>query len=162
MTVYEGLTLGFVALGIIFIIIGFAFNRTKEVMNEEDAAMEDQAFRKQINLVNEKVLELNDYHTFVKEEIEGKHKELLFLYQMIGEKEKAIKDIQMEIERLKLDDEPDLIQPDVSAFTEATKKHQTGNRKIIALKDQGYDAKEIAQILNIGQGEVELVLNLFE
>lgn len=163
MTVYEGLTLGTVVVGILFVIIGFTYNRTKQVMAEGDAALEDETFRKQIHLVNEKVLELNDYHNFVKEEIESKHKELLFLYQMIGEKEKKIKEIQLAIERLQID----LVSPPEESDNTAPKEATSSgvkqiNRRIIALKDQGYDAKEIAQILGIGRGEVELVLNLFE
>jgi len=30
------------------------------------------------------------------------------------------------------------------------------------MKSQGYQAAEIAKVLNIGQGEVQLVINLFE
>lgn len=160
MSIYEGLTLGFIVIGVLFIIIGFTFDRTKKTMSDADAAMEDEAFRKQVNLINEKVLELNDYHDFVKEEIEKKHKELLFLYQMIGEKEKNIKNIQVEIEQLKNINTMDgpikveeIRQPEAKS---------NSNRKVIALKDQGYDATEIAKILGIGRGEVELVLNLFE
>lgn len=158
MTVYEGLTMGFVLVGVIFIIIGYAVGKTRQQVNEDEAAMEDEAFRKQINLVNEKVLELNDYHDFVKEEIEKKHKELLFLYQMIGEKEKRIKEIQLEIEHL-IQSNPQPVE--VSEAADMVKVRNF-NRRIIALKEQGYEAKEIAKILDIGQGEVQLVLNLFE
>jgi len=157
-SIYEGMTLGFVFVGIIFIILGFSFNRTKVKANQDDAAMEDEAFRKQVNLINEKVLELGDFHNFVKDEIEEKHKELLFLYQMIGEKEKSIKAIQLELERYQVGQ---TIEPEEAVVV--TKELSTNsNQRIIELKDKGYSPKEIAQVLDIGIGEVDLVLNLYE
>ena len=158
MTIYEGLTLGFIVMGMIFIFLGFAINRTKLKVNEDEVAMEDEAFRKQINLVNEKVLELGDYHNFVKEEIEGKHKELLFLYQMISEKEKVIKDMQLVMNQYDRKDESKKEEDSLPSPSGPTNY----NRKIIELKEKGYDAVEIAQLLGIGTGEVNLVLNLYE
>ena len=127
-------------------------------ISEDEEAMEDEAFRKQINLVNEKVLELGDYHNFVKEEIENKHKELLFLYQMISEKEKAIKKIQVEIEHYQE------VKEGHEEVVVLKKEPVTTNynRKIIELREKGYDAIEIAQLLDIGIGEVNLVLNLYD
>lgn len=158
MTIYEGMTLGFILVGIIFIILGFTFNRTKIRGDQDDAAMEDETFRKQINLVNEKVLELGDYHNFVKDEIEKKHKELLFLYQMIGEKEKAIKKIQLEIEQVQVKQ----VATKEEIIVETKQPSTNSNRRIIDLKEKGYSSLEIAQILDIGIGEVDLVLNLYE
>lgn len=158
MTIYEGMTLGFILVGIIFIILGFTFNRTKIRGDQDDAAMEDETFRKQINLVNEKVLELGDYHNFVKDEIEKKHKELLFLYQMIGEKEKAIKKIQLEIEQVQVKQ----VATKEEIIVETKQASTNSNRRIIDLKEKGYSSLEIAQILDIGIGEVDLVLNLYE
>lgn len=158
MTIYEGITLGFIAVGIFFIIIGFTFDRTKKVIKDDEVALEDEAFRTQVNLIDEKVLELNDYHDFVQEEIDKKHKELLFLYQMITEKERAIKEIQIEIEKLRNHkEEAEDLTPE-----EMEVKVENSNRRIISLKEQGYQDKEIAKILGIGLGEVQLVLNLFE
>ena len=159
MEIYEAFTIGFIAVGIIFIILGFTFDRTKRRVDADEAAMEEDEFRKQVNLVNEKVLELNEYHEFMKSEMEKKHKELLFLYQMIGEKEKAIRDIQIELERMTMGK---AIVESVEAETVITHEPDSVKRKIMELKAQGYNAKEIAKILGIGQGEVALVLNLFE
>lgn len=158
MTIYEGLTLGFIVLGMIFIFLGFAINKTKLKANEDEEAMEDEAFRKQINLVNEKVLELGDYHNFVKEEIENKHKELLFLYQMISEKEKAIKKIQVEINQYQQGN----VTLEEEVVLKSAPKASNYNKKIIELREKGYDAVEIAQLLGIGIGEVNLVLKLYD
>ena len=158
MTIYEGMTLGLILVGIIFIILGFTFNSTKGRVYQDEVAMEDEAFRKQINLINEKVLELGDYHNFMKDEIEQKHKELLFLYQMIGEKEKTIKKIQLEIEHYHVEEV--LLQDDDAPDT--TQLSTNSNRRIIELKEKGYSPMEIAQILDVGIGEVDLVLNLYE
>ncbi len=177
MTIYEGITLGFIGVGIIFIILSLFFDKTKKVLNEDEASMEEDRFRTQISLVNDKIIELNDYHTFVQDEIEKKHKELLFLYQMISEKEKTIREISVEIE--KLQDAKNLqgtmtiqevektevtsVSSGVSISSEPSiDSGKTRNQRIIELKGKGYDSKEIAKILDIGQGEVRLVLNLFE
>lgn len=160
MEIYEGITLGAIALGILFVIIGFTFNKTKERWREDELAKEDDAFRSQVSLVDEKILEMNEYYGFIKEEIEKKHKELLFLYQMIGEKEKAIRSIQLEIQMLQ---KGKAIVESVDSGLAATEESPVNhNRKIIQLKEQGYTPKEIAKVMSIGQGEVQLVLNLFE
>lgn len=166
MTIYEGLTLGFIALGMVFIVLGFTVKRTKDRIKSDDEAMEDETFRKQINLVNEKVLELDDYHNFVKDEIENKHKELLFLYQMISEKEKSIREIQLEIQQFREMEGLHKQKPlyTIEAASEMPEKEEgkeRNNSRIIRLREQGYNATEIAKILNIGVGEVNLVLNLF-
>lgn len=183
MTIYEGITLGFIGVGIIFIILSLFFDKTKHVINEDEAAMDENEFRKQVTMVNDKILELNDYHSFIQEEIEKKHKELLFLYQMISDKEKTVRSIQVELEQLKnslehmtvdsqiINELPLEISPRKKELDEIIENEKESlikedilnkNGRIIHLKKQGYDVKEIAKILDIGQGEVRLVLNLFE
>lgn len=178
MTIYEGITLAFIGVGIIFIILSLFFDKTRQAMNSDEASMEDDAFRKQVNLINDKIVELNDYHTYVQDEIEKKHKELLFLYQMIADKEKAVRTIQIEIEQLKIvldqerrnsvspltdEDIETMAQSEVITSEAIIEKDITNkNKRIIELKKQGYDEMEIAKILEIGLGEVKLVLNLFE
>lgn len=176
MTVYEGITLGFIGVGIIFIILSLFFDKTRQVVAEDEASMDEDNFRKQVNLVNDKIVELNDYHTFVQEEIEKKHKELLFLYQMISDKEKAVREVQVEIEQVKetlsrintsqplqaiKSKSVDRRDDSVEVF-ESEDETMNMNRRIIQLRQQGYDVIEIARILDVGQGEVKLVLNLFE
>lgn len=161
-TIYEGMTLLFIGVGILILIIGFFYDRTKKSVINDDSALEDEVFRKQVNLINEKIYELNDYHTFVQEEIEKKHKELLFLYQMMAEKEKTIRQIQIELEQMKHVNSVKTATSDVSSEQQLEEKVINSNKRIIELKNNGYNEKEIAKVLDIGQGQVRLVLNLFE
>lgn len=170
MTIYDGLTLGFIAIGILFIVLSFLYDRTKKAIDQDEAALEDETFRKQISIINEKIVEMNEYHDYVQKEMEKKHKELLFLYQMISEKEKLVRQIQVAHH----EDTPILEVPKASIGLKTKveteerpeeKKINTTtntNMKILEMKSQGYQASEIAKILNIGQGEVQLVINLFE
>jgi len=170
-TIYDGLTLGFIAVGILFIVLSFLYDRTKKTMDQDEAALDDETFRKQISIINEKIVEMNEYHEYVQKEMEKKHKELLFLYQMISEKEKLVRQSQV----TRHNDAP--IHMPTEVKTEEKAKIKTDfktelktintiavntNMKILEMKSQGYQAAEIAKVLNIGQGEVQLVINLFE
>ena len=163
MTLTGGMVLLSSVLGLLVLVLTFIVFKVKRQKDEDDKAMDDEAFNRQIGLVNEKVLELDDYHNFVKDEIEKKHKELLFLYQMISEKEKVIRQIQLDIETLKSEstvDENNAIKEMPKSGTDISATPRS--KKIIDLKRQGYEAKEIAKILGIGVGEVSLILNLYD
>jgi DNA invertase Pin-like site-specific DNA recombinase len=90
---------------------------------------------------------------------------------MMAEKEKAIRLIQVDIEknRIVMDTMPNLEEKGGDENKTMTKPplvknevNQNSNKRILELKNQGYKETEIAKILNIGQGEVRLVLNLYE
>jgi transcriptional regulator len=170
-TIYDGLTLGFIAVGILFIVLSFLYDRTKKTIDQDEAALEDETFRKQISIINEKIVEMNEYHDYVQKEMEKKHKELLFLYQMISEKEKLVRQIQVaHHEDTPMHEVPKAfigVNAKVNTEEEKTEEKKIStttntNMKILEMKSQGYQASEIAKILNIGQGEVQLVINLFE
>lgn len=171
MTIYDGLTLSFIAIGILFIVLSFLYDRTKKTLDQDEAALDDETFRKQISIINEKIVEMNEYHDYVQKEMEKKHKELLFLYQMISEKEKLVRQIQttrFDDTLIRVDSkEPTRIKTEEKAEEKTEEKTLQAvttntNIKILEMKRQGYQAAEIAKILNIGQGEVQLVINLFE
>ena len=167
MTIYDGLTLSFIAIGILFIVLSFLYDRTKKTLDQDEAALDDETFRKQISIINEKIVEMNEYHDYVQKEMEKKHKELLFLYQMISEKEKLVRQIQttrFDDTLIRVDSkEPTSIKTEEKTEEKTLQAATTNtNIKILEMKRQGYQAAEIAKILNIGQGEVQLVINLFE
>ncbi|VDN46290.1 conserved protein of unknown function [Petrocella atlantisensis] len=167
MTIYDGLTLSFIAVGILFIVLSFLYDRTKKTLNQDEAALDDETFRKQISIINEKIVEMNEYHDYVQKEMEKKHKELLFLYQMISEKEKLVRQIQttrFDDTLIRVDSkEPTRVKTEEKTEEKTLQAASTNtNIKILEMKHQGYQAAEIAKILNIGQGEVQLVINLFE
>lgn len=160
-TIYEGVTLLILGIGILFVIIGLTAFKTKGVIRDDERSMDDEQFRKEISLIDEKIVEMNDYHEFVQKQMEDKHKELLFLYQMMTEKEKAFKD------QVRLFDERymSLKQPDAQKVMEHTMPVQdmdlNKKKQIIELARKGMSDLDIAKTLNIGQGEVSLILNLY-
>ena len=105
--------------------------------------------------------ELNQFSSYIQSELEKKHKELLFLYQMIEDKEKKFaisKDVVTE-------------QHSLEDFSNEIKENENGSEvhgvlnnkyynSIIELYKSGKDTSSIAKELNIGKGEVELILGL--
>ena len=183
MTIYDGLTLGFIAVGILFVVLSFLYDGTKKTIDQDEAALDDETFRKQISIINEKIVEMNEYHDYIQNEMEKKHKELLFLYQMISEKEKLVRQnyitrhengsvgVATKIEAQdkagqKTEQTAEQMAELKTELKTELKKVDTAtlntNMKILEMKRQGYQATEIAKVLNIGQGEVQLVINLFE
>lgn len=114
--------------------------------------------------VNQKILELNDYASFIKKEINDQHKELLFLYQLITEKEKNLKQAT---NTGSVEDEQLVTLQSQSVTRESNKPLATlnnmiveNNKEIFDLYKQGLSVTEIAQSLNVGKGEVKLILDL--
>lgn len=181
MGLYEILSSLMIVSGIICVFISYRINdsninniiksENKNFITKEglDEILSEYSIDEDIKLVNDKILELNEYAEFIKSEIEKKHKELLFLYQMVAEKEKSISPKEeltyKEIEKkeiTKLDEtiNKNLENEDNKEIEE--KEVYNINIKIIELSNKGYGITEIAQILNIGQGEVKLVLDLYK
>lgn len=187
MSVYDGMMLTFIVVGIIIVIVSFILTRYDNFIKED----EKNKLEKQIDdladydEVRNKILELNEYGEYLKEELEKKHKELLFLYQMILEKQK-----QMQIDTLEQQvgsvghrntaiqenepsnsmvhhDSPRAKSGNGSEDGDMQQSKQAGeggrncNKEILDMSLAGYDISEIAKKLNIGTGQVELVLNLY-
>jgi transcription initiation factor IIE alpha subunit len=92
--------------------------------------------------------EINNTATQILEELEDKHQELLFLYNMIEDRKKdefgSVSELTANGDRLKR--------------SEHFKNPKLN--KIRALYDQGMTEEEIAKTLGIGQGEVKLILSI--
>lgn len=125
-----------------------------------------------INLIQEtaaeKIKSLNEYSSLVLEEIEKKHKELLFMYQLISDKEKSldkkstivfnesIKNINTTLEKTKNE------KNDIKQTSTIDKEKFNYNNKILELHNKGLSVKDIAKKLKLGIGEVKLVIDLFK
>lgn len=161
-----------IGLGILFIIISFVLKdkgSKKEVMVEEEEEMKSVSnFLDQEDMIAEidhKILELNEYSSFIKKELNDKHKELLFLYQLITEKEKNINKLaKTSIRRLeegtgvsesKQEQQSREFKEDI---VDATIKNN--NKEIFDLYEKGHSITDIAKTLAIGKGEVKLILDL--
>ncbi len=153
-------------------------------------------------LSNEKIMAVNEFSEQVVEKIKRNHEEVVFLYNMLNDKEKEIKATVREIDASKIKiqgmvgsgaeedrlqsareakiqaaervlNEAQAAQSDrakntaapVQASKESGAMRELGsnnNAKILELYSQGKSVMEISKLLNLGQGEVKLVIDLFK
>ena len=124
---------------------------------------------------NTKILEMNEYADNVLKEINRNHNEVMFMYDMLNEKDKEIKTTVKSVnatntqargmgtvrERLiKLDETqkaPQRISVDEFPLDDKLDK----NQKIMTLYNNGYNDIDIAKRLMFGVGEVRLVIKLY-
>ena len=124
---------------------------------------------------NTKILEMNEYADNVLKEINRNHNEVMFMYDMLNEKDKEIKTTVKSVnatntqargmgtvrERLiKLDETqkaPQRISVDEFPLDDKLDK----NQKIMIFYNNGYKDIDIAKRLKFGVGEVRLVIKLY-
>jgi peptidoglycan hydrolase CwlO-like protein len=145
-------------IGSIVLVIGFVFVKEKE--DTSDVGVSDEwiytkrELQTMMNEADDLLKELNDISSYIMDEIDKKHKDLLFLYQLIEEKQKDL----VETTKEKTTEDHHKIA-DSSVRFQKDEKHMYSN-KIFQLYEEGKDIAAIAKELNIGKGEVELVLEL--
>ena len=121
---------------------------------------------------NTKILEMNEYADGVLKEINRNHNEVMFMYDMLNEKDKEIKTTVKDVNVTRMNrgyayndakqqsamEEPKIVMQDIEDFVldESLSTHD----KIRQLYSNGYNDVEIAKRLKIGVGEVRLVINL--
>lgn len=127
-------------------------------------------------LSNEKIMAVSEFSDQILEKINRNHEEVVFLYKMLNDKEKEIKETVKETSVvLKLSEE----QNDDTAEVKNIEKDNThpsfhskeydmsdqgvsnNNDEILALYSQGKSVMEISKLLDLGQGEVKLVIDLY-
>lgn len=135
-------------------------------------------------LSNEKIIAVNDFSEQVLEKISRNHEEVIFLYNMLNEKQEEIKNLMLEANKIKVK-----LEEPVSILTAKTDKKQSSiskstyqpeaknvtkanvqpdslsdnhNQKILELYSQGFSIVDISKSLELGQGEVKLVVDLFK
>jgi DNA-binding NarL/FixJ family response regulator len=132
--------------------------------------------------VNEKTLALGDYAVTVNEEIEKNHNEVMFLYNMLSDKQKEImttatmvdeyrKDVEAFVENnhisVQRNDETEIeeaikeIDEDINESQEP-EDNESSNEIILELHKSGLSILEIAKQLGLGVGEVKLVVDLYQ
>lgn len=165
-------------------------NQTKETvknvledMTEDIAGKTERELEK---LSNEKIMSVHDYSNTVLEEINKNHNEVMFLYSMLDDKNKEIKDTVREVQSVvktvrhldipaeeeetqEIVREPEqtaaeLLQPEELSLLEAEEMEdgKNNNDRILQLHQEGKSNLEIAKELGLGQGEVKLVIDLFQ
>lgn len=136
---------------------------------------------------NEKIMAVNEYSDTVLAEIHKNHQEVMFLYDMLNDKHSNLKQTVTVVEKKakeaeaivkdafqSLSAEPAETPKEVKAKSVKTKvvtakekktantATDNSNRTILNLYKQGLDKVEIARQLEMGVGEVELVIGLFK
>lgn len=135
-------------------------------------------------LSNEKIMAVSEFSDQILEKISRNHEEVVFLYNMLNDKEKDIKDTVKEIDRVqrkvkeiqnsavknevqappkpKPPVKPAATPSNASIETDtADNKTANNNKKILSLYSEGRSIVEISKLLDLGQGEVKLVIDLF-
>ncbi|MHB8131986.1 MAG: DUF6115 domain-containing protein [Mobilitalea sp.] len=163
-------------------------NELLSEVSEEAIIRTDDTLSK---LSNEKIMAVNDFSEQVLEKVKRNHEEVVFLYNMLNDKEKELKAAVREIDssKKKVQD----IQAAKNVKTQAPAKAVTQaaqiekpiksenraaestqefptlnsmssnyNTQILTLYSQGRTVMEISKLLGLGQGEVKLVIDLFK
>ena len=118
-------------------------------------------------LSNEKIMAVSEFSDQILEKISRNHEEVVFLYNMLNDKQKELKETVKEIDtvqrKIKQTKQQSDIQPSKTSIkTDTTKsKSENNNEKILSLYSEGKSIIEISKLLNLGQGEVKLVVELF-
>ena len=171
----------------------------EEIQNRLDQISDDvleNTEAKLDKLANQKIMAVGNYSEDVLKNIENNHNEVMFLYNMLNDKEATLKNTVRDIEAVKVsvkkmseetktDKKPDVAEEKIK--TVEKKENEPGVQKkpqirktrksksvieptngaekkdqILQLYQQGKTNVEIAQTLNLGVGEVNLVLGLFK
>ncbi len=187
--------------------------RIDSIVEEKVEQAIDKTEDELCRISNEKIMTSNEFSEQVLGKIEHNHEEVVFLYNMLNEKEKQMKALMQEIETLKtaaeqkVEEEKELIsmeqltgseekelsqlrefakaieeseteektknvvmeevkdtleqQPEQVVQAEMKEK-QNRNDEILTLHKQGMSVLEISKTLDMGQGEVKLIIDLFQ
>ncbi len=192
-------------------------DRIDSIVEERVGLAIDQTEDELSRISNEKIITSNEFSEQVLEKIEQNHEEVVFLYNMLNEKEKQMKDLIKEIDSLKAGAEKTIeehvekeseellsnrgITPVVTTNSskkveslekdlkevkvdttkensqlsgiitvmEEEEQEETSvetaanrNKEILSLYKEGKSILEISKALDMGQGEVKLVIDLFQ
>ncbi|MBR1735531.1 MAG: hypothetical protein IJ736_00745 [Firmicutes bacterium] len=138
-------TILFIIAGGICLIIAALIKDEKKEENNTDTGAIEMLLNKSVEEADSAMNELNGLSEEVFKEFEEKYNELLFLYQMIEDKK-----------------DENSIDKKVSAKNRK-RKFRYSNPKLQEIKNlakEGLSVAEIAKKLDIGQGEVQLIMQL--
>jgi len=174
-------------MGLIVFVFGYIgrYELVKDGYIEESDLSKVTKEKEELSLkVDEadKVLqELNKFSTYISKELDTKHKELLFLYQMIDEKQESFtkneKEVNKRTKKITLQEkniEEDKKQTETNRKEEQKfttineelkvknilKSNQTMQEKVQALHCAGKSIDEIASTLRKGKNEIRLMIGV--
>lgn len=128
---------------------------------------------------NEKIIAVSEYSDQILEKINQNHTEVVFLYNMLNEKEEVIKksfknnniktvkksepnneNVQRVKNKIESDENLRRVPDRKVEVTQDSIDQKIKNEQILELYSEGKSIVEIAKMLEIGQGEINLVIGL--
>ncbi len=164
----------------------------EDVVEEAVTYAMEKTERSMERLSNEKIMAVNEYSDTVLQEIHKNHEEVMFLYDMLNDKHKNLKNTVTEAnktvkeveatvntfqkltpESVTLEEEPvitEAVQEEAKPWNDKTTVYvseeedagRNSNEKILELYKQGKSNVVIAKELGLGVGEVKLVIDLYK
>lgn len=158
-----------------------------EILNIEIEYAIDQVREKLSKMSNEKIIVMNEFSDQILEKIEQNHSEVIFLYNMLNDKEEAMKEreriplkastkkeshhtvyenTEKDIKKSKKQNSSKAITLDrpidygKELNQEDIKDQELAKQKVLQLYSEGKSVMEIARLLEIGQGEIKLIIEL--
>ncbi len=158
---------------IVCLIIGFGFIIFSIFRREDKSSSNFFEVEAVVQLINTSIQEadnaienLNTLSNDIFKEFDEKYQELLFLYQILEEKKSEIArplDIQASGALVDGDTKPETHVKPKTKNKNKTKTVQYGNPRLFeikAMRDNGLSVSEIAKELDMGQGEVKMIIEL--
>ncbi len=173
-------------------------HRIEELLEASSEEIMIQADDELSRISNEKIMAVNEFSEQILEKITRNHEEVIFLYNMLSDKEKELKETVREIDssKKKIRDSLDTKETSEKISSEKDVKMNTkpvtqadsidkmsktandmvskeqessvlsmarnSNTQILSLYSEGKSIIEISKLLDLGQGEVKLVIDLFK
>ena len=162
-------------------------NKVETIVSEASEQAVAKTEDKLSQISNEKIIAVNDFSNQVLEKISQNHEEVVFLYNMLNEKESELKDTLKDIDKVKRNlteinkaeteavktkdnskntgrksvktTDKETENQNVNVDTEVLNNH---NQKILEMYSQGFSVIDISRTLELGQGEVKLVIDLYK
>lgn len=188
------------AFGVVILLVSLLIKDKSGVNREEINVLNETQDKTKalIQQADKMIRELNGFSKSIIEEIESKHKELLFLYQLIDGKQKELQTLYDKSQFLSQNREQKemkaaAVQPSIPQHQDVTERdieqlmenffleqqssakiNYSNKRKELDIKDatlskkdkvmylynQGNTIEEISNLLHIGKGETQLIIDL--
>ena len=168
-----------------------ANHKVVDFVDEAIDATSDKTKRDIERTTNEKIMAINEYSDTVLDSINKSHNEVMFLYSMLNDKHSELTGLCGQLQRYSdkiqtMIEEENLLgktqeasengavvetvpmveeteeKPEVDLAPVAQSSEQNHNIRILELHNNGYSDVDIAKELNLGLGEVKLVIGLFK
>ena len=159
-------------------------HQVEEICQEPTEGYLNKTENQLSQLSNEKIIAVNDFSEQILEKIKLNHEEVVFLYNMLGEKEEELKTLMRNADKQKKVMEETSarsltakesnapkskknvsqvkVEQKQAFIPEESEGSSNSNQKILELYSQGFSIVDISKALELGQGEVRLVVDLYK